>query len=300
MRNHPYVWERILNRKARAVWHNYMLRRQLDNVQEHIAEDFKRDGIALVHFSELFPGSSLFDTLESYGRELWRKDHVQKEIADTERGNVNAKDDLIIHMLGGYSGLMPELVPDNPYLRFNLDERIIAIAGSYLGVAPRFRMFSLHSTALVPEGSRARFSQRWHRDPDDRKIVKVFLYVNDVTDLGTGPFMYVKRSHDGGRWRNLYPQLFPVGSYPPDGAVEKLIPASDMLPCMGKKGTIIFCDTSGLHKGGYSTKKRRLMYAGTFITDASVQTIKYWIDKKADLSALHPLARFALAEAELR
>lgn len=297
MRNHPYVWERILNRKARAVWRDYASRQRLDAVQERIAGDLERNGIALIHFSELFPGSSLFDELESYGHRLLVKDHIQKEIADTERGNVNAKDDLIIHMLGGYSGLMPELVPGDPYLRFNLDGRILAIAGSYLGVAPRFRMFSLHSTALVPEGSGARFSQRWHRDPDDRKIVKVFLYVNDVLDIGTGPFMYVRGSHDGGQWRDPYPQLFPVGSYPPNGAVEKLIPAADIMRCFGRKGTIIFCDTSGFHKGGYSTKKRRLMYAGTFVTDASVQDIKYWIHKKADISILHPLARFALGRA---
>jgi ectoine hydroxylase-related dioxygenase (phytanoyl-CoA dioxygenase family) len=124
------------------------------------------------------------------------------------------------------------------------------------------------STIVVPIDSEAYLSQRWHRDPEDKKLVKVFMYINDV-DEGTGPFTYVVGSQYGGKWRYLFPQRPPAGSYPIQGGVEKIVKQSDIKVCVAPAGTIIFCDTSGLHKGGFSTEKSRLMSMSCFVSSAS-------------------------------
>lgn len=163
---------------------------------------------------------------------------------------------------------MGKLDAENPFIRFSLSKKIHNIAGDYLKLKPLFNSFYLMSTIVVPGGSEEYLSQRWHRDPEDKKLVKVFLYLNDV-DEGTGPFTYIKGSQYGGKWRNVFPQRPPAGSYPPAGEVEKIIPQSDVKICTALAGTIIFCDTSGLHKGGFSTERSRLMSMSCFVSEAS-------------------------------
>jgi hypothetical protein len=295
LRNLWPIWYYVVNRRSRKLQHAYMKNHRLDNIGEKVLQELNQNGIATIHISEFFPTyPSLFEELEAYTYRLLNFPEVRRQITAREEGKVAAKDDIIVHLLGGYSGRMSECKIDDPFIRFTLHPRIIELAASYLGVFPKFRMFSVHSTVLVPSGSKAMFSQRWHRDPEDKKMLKVFLYLNDVEEDGVGPFAYVRGSHLGGKWRHIFPQLPPLGRYPKRGAVENIIPPQDIKACKGQRGTIVFCDTSGLHQGGYSTTKRRLMYAATFVTEASVYMLNYWVDKKVDLSSLSPMARFAL------
>jgi hypothetical protein len=123
----------------------------------------------------------------------------------------------------------------------------------------------------------------------------VFLYLSDVNDVGAGPFTYLRGSQQGGPYRKHYPQKFPQGSYPPAGAVEKLADPKDILTCLGRAGTIIFADTSGLHKGGFSTTTARLMYTAGFSSFASHCPRMYAFPQ--DLSRvkeLSPSAQYAL------
>jgi hypothetical protein len=268
---------------------------RLDDIQEKVLQELNQNGVATIHISEFFPTHPyLFEELEAYTYQLLNLPEVQRHITESEEGKIAAKDDIIIHMLGGYGDRMPECVITDPFILFTLHPRIMELTAAYLGVFPKFRMFSVHSTVLIPPGSKPMFSQQWHRDPDDKKFLKIFLYLNDVEEDGVGPFTYVTGSQLGGKWRHVFPQLPPLGRYPERGAVENTIPPQDVKVCKGQKGTIVFCDTSGLHKGGYSTTKRRLMYAATFVTEASVCIRNYWVNKKTDLSSLSPMARFAL------
>lgn len=234
-----------------------------------MVEDLKRDGIAIAHLNDFFPEASIARELNMYGSKLFADPSSQEKIATREHAKQTAKSDIIVHLLGGYGDTKHVLSMRDSFLQLTLSNEILHSVASYLDMFPLFKMCSLHSTILLPAGSPEFFSQRWHRDPDDKKLVKVFLYLTDVDEQGAGPFTYIAGSHLGGRWRHLYPQVPPVGSYPPAGALEKCIPEEDRRVCLGRIGTLIFCDTSGLHKGGYSTTKRRLMYAATYTSAAS-------------------------------
>ena len=264
------VWFYILNRHPRRLWQVYRPDVRLSAVQARVVGDLKRDGIAIAHLNDFFPEGSVTRELKAYSDKLLADPVSQEKIATREHAKQTAKSDIIVHLLGGYGDTKHVLSLCNPFLRFTFSNEILHSVASYFDMFPLFKMCSLHSTILLPAGSPEFFSQRWHRDPDDKKLVKVFLYLTDVEEQGAGPFTYIAGSHLGGKWRNLYPQVPPVGSYPPAGALETYIPEADKKICLGKIGTLIFCDTSGFHKGGYSTTKRRLMYAATYTSAASV------------------------------
>ena len=44
---------------------------------------------------------------------------------------------------------------------------------------------------------------------------------------------------------------------------------------MGKAGTMIFCDTAGIHRGGYATKNERIMFTAGYRTPASPWPVRY-------------------------
>ena len=59
---------------------------------------------------------------------------------------------------------------------------------------------------------------------------------------------------------------------------------------------MIFCDTSGLHRGGYATAKTRLMFTAVYVSTACTSPIMY--RKPGDLASrlkdLAPVQRYAL------
>jgi hypothetical protein len=106
-------------------------------------------------------------------------------------------------------------------------------------------------------------SQRWHRDPEDEHVVKVFVYFSDV-DEEAGPFEYVRGSTAGGR----YGHLWPWGDgprYPPADELEASVAAEDRLAVTGSAGTVILCDTGGFHRGGFARTKPRILSIATFL-----------------------------------
>src|SRR5215218_7091532 len=75
---------------------------------------------------------------------------------------------------------------------------ILDVVNSYFAMYTRLRQFNFwrnFATKTPP-----RNSQLWHRDPDDRLIVNLFVYLSDV-DSGAGPLSYVPGSHGLGDLR---------------------------------------------------------------------------------------------------
>ena len=245
------VWLYIVNRKGRAV--HGKINRPLDVIQRRIVDDLRREGIAMVHIDELFPGRPIFQELFAYMNDLYPH-------ADTKTPKT---------FLRNLWDAVPLMDFKNPFFRFAIDEKITDCIHAYMGVATKFYYFTLNVTMPISEGSDAVYSQRWHRDPEDRKLCKVFLYLNDV-DEGTGPFMYVRSSQEGGKWRHWYPQVgLRGGAIPSDADVQKYIPRADIIIGTARAGTLIFCDTSGLHRGGYATKNERIMFTAGYCTCAN-------------------------------
>src|SRR3989344_904416 len=227
----------FMNLKNRRAKKAYALQKhELSDVQQKILSDLERDGLAFVHLDELFPGENVLPTLQTF---------VEKEFINASVGR-NKK--FLTFLWNNF----PVFSLSNPIIKLALEPKIVEVANAYTGLFSRFAFFSVNRT-IVSHDASAQGSQRWHRDPGmgDERMVKVFVYLNDVTDIGTGPFMFVKKTQRTGKWGKLFTAKQPDGVYPPDGAVESSELKESITPCFGRAGTLVFCDTTGLHKGGY-------------------------------------------------
>ncbi len=278
-RNTRPVWL-LLNTKARDLY-----RRRAPTLHlaaQKAASDLKRTGIAITHLNELFPGENLLEKYQSYAREL-ENDAAVKTNKE---------------FLEFFFDETPTLDLENPFVKLGLDDKILGVVNSYMDMFSKFYYLTLNKTMPRGPGAKDVQSMRWHRDPEDTKMVKIFLYLNDVDD-NAGPFTYIPQSHYEGKWGHLFPPEPPRGSLPPPEEVKKIIPESAVKSCTGKAGTIIFCDTRGIHRGGNAVFKERIMLTLCYASRASSWPLRYrypegFTKKTLAQLPLSPAAKYAL------
>ena len=273
------IWRYALNRKTLAAWKQ--VRTAIGPMESEIVSELQKNGIAVRNFDQLFSGLN-FNDLKYFADSVSDTSKVKQEFMEHEKmiasriaagnertGKRKYLKDFVVEPWGSTGN---NLISDaaNPFIKASLYESVLLIAGLYMGILPRFRAYHLRFNLLVPTGTPEYFSQRWHRDPEDRRMLKMFIYMTDVPDAAYGPFVYINGSQPGGKYNKIFPQRPPASTYPEMGAVEKAISAEDIKICLGKAGTVIFADTSGLHKGGYTITAPRLMYTATYFSDASL------------------------------
>ncbi len=233
---------------------------QLTEKQNRIVESLVEDGISQTDISE-FPTD--FDEIRFEAYKELESPSFRERMRTVQEGR----------QAEGQSKFYNLEVWDNPVIDFKkrviqffLNDSIIAIAATYLGVFPRLLMMNLWYN--IPMEGEDIQSQNWHRDGDDYRCLKVFLYLNDV-DADMGPFSYVPESQSGNRLQTE----FPFGSRLHNLETSKVIEnrfGETILRCTGKAGSLVFCDTTGLHKGGHSLSKPRFVVVASFITNGSI------------------------------
>lgn len=244
-----------------------------------IQKELMQNGIAISSLEALFPGQDLLSVLRTRTHTL-RSEARRRE-----------KKPFLLELWE----LVPTLDADDPFITLALSPAVLDPINRYVGTWTRFYYHMLGVVEPGGQGTQARESQRWHRDPEDIRMCKFFVYLSDV-DTTAGPFTYIKGSHSGGPYRNIFPQRRPRGVYPPEGGVEANIPEEAFAVCTGVAGTVIFADTSGLHRGGYATEKERVMYTAGFMTDAASTPLRYRLPSPSTkFDALPKRVRFALS-----
>jgi hypothetical protein len=97
--------------------------------------------------------------------------------------------------------------------------------------------------------SRPKGSQRFHRDFEGIKFIKLFIYLTDVS-IQNGPTVYVGGSHKS---RKLFhPKAMQ------DDEVISAFGEENIHTILGKAGSCFLADTRGIHKGNLPTKDPRL------------------------------------------
>lgn len=266
---------------------------KLSDGQERALAGLKDEGIAIVPFQDLFADASLWRELQAETEEF-----VAHAAAQAEQGTSGKKDFLIRRYPRGKSKLPVEpavLASNGPWLRFAAGDPLLDVVNSYREVKTKLVDFDQWYTIPVGEKSERHASQQWHRDPEDQHVVKVFLYFSDV-DEEAGPFEYVRQSAEGGAYGHLWPWGKGETRYPPTEELERLIPESERVLATGPAGTLVICDTSGFHRGGYARSKPRVLATQTYV-DRKVtpenERRKFQVDWRGD--RLSDQARFALS-----
>ena len=90
-----------------------------------------------------------------------------------------------------------QLGPDDPWFRAVASRRLLDLANTYLEMWSKLEYVDVWYSVPQPAEAERISSQRWHRDYNDKHLLKVFLYLVDVDDA-MGPFQYVPGSQPGG------------------------------------------------------------------------------------------------------
>jgi phytanoyl-CoA dioxygenase PhyH len=279
--------DRVLsNRKSRRHFaHDHP---ELDDVQRRIVSDVEEQGFSLVTLGDLFPDETWREIKSLRDR------FVEETEADLAVGGENVRvregKEFVVRLLsyGVDVGL------DDPWFRACASRRMLDVANSYLRMWSKLEYVDVWYSVPQPEGAERVSSQRWHRDFNDKHLLKAFLYLVDV-DEDMGPFQYVPGSQPGGPYADAWAWR-PLGdNYPTEEELEQRIPASAVHAFTGPKATLIFCNTAGFHRGGFSTTKPRVLATATYSSPASLASLTERSYRfTGALDELEPPTRFAL------
>jgi hypothetical protein len=187
------------------------------------------------------------------------------------------------------TSLLPrEFDLDSAFVRLAIHPAILLVANQYLGLRSSLRAINLWVNRPTPE--RPTESQLWHRDGDDRMILKVFIYLVDV-DMDNGPFWFIPGTH---LRRCISPGSVAEPPRIDDQAMRMLIGDEQWKSFTGPSETIIFADTTGLHKGGKCDMRERILLTFEYVSGASPYPREFTLRSEGGLSGLNPQQVYAL------
>lgn len=265
----------------------------LNLVQQRILTDWDRRGVAYATFDELIGDPGLWSEADDLLREWAQGDVVrEKERAYVAGGFRTGVFKEYLVKLYGYDE--HRVLPwSSPLLRLGVHARLLDVVNSYLRMHAILRYLDAWYTVPLAEERSLTGSQCWHRDPEDVKIAKVFLYFSDVT-RDAGALEYLPHSRRGERFGDLWPHRVPSGSRPPTEQVTALVAPGDIECCAQPRGTFVFVDTAGLHRGGLARTQARLFACWEFVSPAAPFPRSFIPGKSPDPLAVPAALRDAL------
>ncbi|WP_349319131.1 hypothetical protein [Mycolicibacterium canariasense] len=152
------------------------------------------------------------------------------------------------------------LEADPALFLWGLTEQNLDIAERHIGLPVRYLGLEVRAERTVPTGERHPV-RHWHFDVEDRRMLKVIVYLTDV-DADTGPFEFLSRPASDLARQTL--RVRPGLTFLPDTAVSSMVPASDWSSVTGPAGTAVYADTARLlHRIKAPTGGDR--YSATFV-----------------------------------
>jgi hypothetical protein len=275
---------------------------KLDGRQQDVLAGLEESGMSIVPFTDFFPDAddNVWADLRARGDEFVERveaERAKRAAKEAKKGRKKGlgKGDYIMRLLGKE---VPTLSVDDPWLRLGISDHMLDVVNSYFGLWSKLTYVDLWYTPPAEPGVERVSSQRWHRDYNDDRLVKVFVYLRDVQE-DTGPLEFVRGSTPGGEYGDVWPWR-PVSNdlYPPQDEFDQRIPTSAHITLTGPEGSMIFCNTSGFHRGGYATGDQpRVMAVYNYSSPASLAALTLR-NFDADLSGdgLSEQAAFALAD----
>jgi hypothetical protein len=262
---------------------------QLDDFQRGILAEVREQGFALRSFQEIAADEGDWTEL------LEQRDRfVASTEADLAAGGEHVRvrpgKEFVVRLQSYGVGLGP----DDPWFRVVASRRMLDVANAYLEMWSKLEYVDVWYSVPQPASAERISSQRWHRDYNDKHLLKVFLYLVDV-DADMGPFQYVPGSQPGGPYADAWAWQ-PLGqNYPTEEELETRVPAAAVKTFTGPAGTLLFCNTAGFHRGGFSTTSPRVLATATYSSPASLAslTVRSYT-YTGGLGELDAPARFAL------
>lgn len=224
----------------------------------HLLDALRHDGVAVTTADDLL-GPALWHELQAGVKQLRTQPIADAPLTDASQAKT---------YLTRYLGSSPIFDASTLWARIAMEAPIHALAEAYVPHAQlaHYNVWRTQVCTDPPKGS-----QLWHRDAEDRIMLKAFVYLTDV-DQDSGPLWYLPGTQRGGRRRKLQPPFLLQQGIPrvSDKAMAKCVPQSEWRELTGLAGTVILADTAGYHKGGHALTHERWLYTCQFTTPHAV------------------------------
>ena len=204
---------------------------ELSPVEERIVHELKREGASVTSLAEL----AMDGTMEMVvvGTEISHALATAAKRPDHFSGRKAVSAD--IASAANYRAIF----------NWGLNLSLLRIVERYLDLPPAY---DGPKVAYTPADGRQAGTRLWHRDREDRRMLKAAIYLTDVPESG-GPLQCVKsRIFDGPIDRDFN---YPVLSHEElEQKLGRKITEEDITSCAGPAGTVVFMDTARLfHRG---------------------------------------------------
>ena len=154
------------------------------------------------------------------------------------------------------------------------DSDVLAAVSQALGAKPIIS--SLIAWWSIPHPGEARQAELFHRDVDDWRFIKLFVYLTDV-DVDSGPHAYVPGSHRSAGLREIRRYS--------DAEVEAAYPGQTLI-ITGKAGSAFLENTQGLHRGIPPRSRQRLLFQVIYSLSKSPYGPPRPLARRADFAEL--------------
>lgn len=156
-------------------------------------------------------------------------------------------------------------------LLWALEPKLLDIVENYIGLPILYQGFAMRKSVADGQYSGVR---RWHIDWEDRRIIKMIVYLNDVV-AGGGPYDYISRNITQQAKEKLnYHNL----GYVSDAEMATALPKSEWTSCFAKVGSVVISDTSSVfHRAQPPTDQER--FSITFCYTSAMPQVA-WRNRK--------------------
>jgi len=190
-----------------------------------LVETIKRDGVVITSLSALgIPSNPSFFQV------------AKKLMSEIPKSISGEKDEFVVHATSQQIMEHPEI------FLWGVEQRLLNIVENYLGLPVAYQGVFFRRDIANEVAIKSRL---WHVDLEDKKVLKIIVYLNDVNEDG-GPFQYIPQSLTS----TVIQSLKHRPRYITDEIMQQVLSPSNWKSCTGLSGTVIFAGTAGIfHRG---------------------------------------------------
>jgi hypothetical protein len=200
----------------------------LDNQGKLIVDTLRRQGTCVIPLSEL----ELSATEQMMTRAFTMADKL-KTFSKIDRAKIDQGKKSEISPAQEDFGEFPE------FLLWGLESKLLDIIENYIQLPILYQGYAVRRSIADGKYSGVR---RWHIDWEDRCVIKVIIYLNDVA-AGGGAYEYIDRDKTLEAIQAL--NYYNLG-YLSAAEMKEAVSPIDWTTCLAKQGTVIISDTSSV------------------------------------------------------
>ncbi|MGL4883134.1 MAG: hypothetical protein ACRC8K_19055 [Waterburya sp.] len=210
---------------------------QLDSQGKSIVKTLQEEGTCIIPIEEL--GLATTNTMMRTAFKL--AERLKRRVVDPNSSN-NCE-------LGSSPEDLRREFPE--ILLWALEPKLLDIVENYIGLPILYQYFAMRRSIADGQYFGVR---RWHIDMEDRRTIKIIIYLNDVV-AGGGPYQYIPRQITDKAIEKLNYYNF---GYVSDEVMTAAVPQSSWGTCLGKVGSLVISDTSNVfHRAQPPTENER-------------------------------------------